>query len=522
MKKLICFILVLMFSTQTIFADSLPTMVIVPDEVVGEVDGLEELENVVFDDSIETYFLPMAIPTGQAIVYIMGALGVVGTSSAIFANADTIQAWGEEQIENFKVKALALGLTAELVGNWLDKLGTGVLDKSSEVWNAFKTWVGSLRDSVKVPVQTDFDFESALLPKGSTLDILSLLPSLKSKYDTYYILAKNGDCYIVPKYSSSGYLYSFIVISTCSWEAAHFYFKRIDGASDLSRPDGTLYTYNGNKYYYSSSPTFMYENPLIYSVPGMYRPKNGLLTTEVINAFLSGTLSRDEVVLDNDYSIVGGITDINGVNVSNPWDTTANDVVINWDNVNSLGGVAGVIGGVADGSMTWDDMLTAGNVVVGENDTVIGGDETINPPVEEVPETDWTWWDWLKDWILSFFDTLGNLLKSLFIPSAEFFPSNFNRLKDSFSVKFGFDNYVELLEGLKNVGSGQMDFGGFIDTSMWLPYLDKIHYYIKGFFYAIIIIFNIRMLMWTVRGSSPIAIGESSGKNVSSKGGKKS
>lgn len=95
-------------------------------------------------------------------------------------------------------------------------------------------------------------------------------------------------------------------------------------------------------------------------------------------------------------------------------------------------------------------------------------------------------------------------LKELFIPSPDYFSKTFTRLKDKFSAKLGFKTYLQLFDSLKSQVSNAPTFGGYIDTSMWVPYLGQIHAYIKGFFYCLMIIFNIKQIIWMVRGSAPI------------------
>lgn len=497
MKKIICMLLVFMFCTKSVYASEMPVMIYVTEE--------EQIE--ILDDSIDTYFLPVAIPAGQAIVYLMGTLGVVGVGSAIFANADTIQAWGEEQIQKFKVKCLALGLTVELVDNWLDDLSSGVLKKSSEVWTAFKTWVSDLRMGVGTGTITT----NGLVKGGTSVNAFDYLADINNSYiawkaftinavdDGYLFVARN------PRYDAKPSEKSWALIyATTNYEdpGSISGIRTNDELAEwkigISSTSKNVVV-NGITYYYHSILELGSSSIDYCTVAGL----PGVKTDYAYNV-LKGLLG---VTVESDYTIVGGITDINGVNVSNPWDTTSNDVVINWDNVGSLGGVAGVIGGVADGSITWDDALTSGGIIVEENDVTIGGSETVNPPIE-VPEIDWSWWSWLKDWIMSFFDALGNLLKSLFIPDTGFFSNNFNKLKDLFSTKFGFDNYTSFFEQLKNQVASKPDYQGFINTDIWLPYIDKIHYYIKGFIYALMVIFNIKMLIWLVRGSTPIVDGK--------------
>lgn len=101
-------------------------------------------------------------------------------------------------------------------------------------------------------------------------------------------------------------------------------------------------------------------------------------------------------------------------------------------------------------------------------------------------------------------ELLVEALKSLFIPKDGFFTSNFNDFKDKISIKLGFATYVEMFKSLSAHVSGSVDFGGFIDLSIWDKYLPTLQNYIRGFIYALGLIFNIKMIVWMVRGSTPI------------------
>lgn len=65
---------------------------------------------------------------------------------------------------------------------------------------------------------------------------------------------------------------------------------------------------------------------------------------------------------------------------------------------------------------------------------------------------------------------------------------------------------------MKNATAANEDFGGYINLSMWDKYMPTIQMYIKGFMYALLVLFNIKMIIWMVRGSTPIK--DSSGNTV--------
>lgn len=106
------------------------------------------------------------------------------------------------------------------------------------------------------------------------------------------------------------------------------------------------------------------------------------------------------------------------------------------------------------------------------------------------------------------------MLKSLFIPRSDYFSSKFTSMKDSFSSKLGFDTYLGLFSALKSVVVGKLDFGGYIDISMWDKYLPTLQNFIRGFMYVMLGIFNIKMAIYMARGSNFIT----SSSNVTSSG----
>lgn len=94
------------------------------------------------------------------------------------------------------------------------------------------------------------------------------------------------------------------------------------------------------------------------------------------------------------------------------------------------------------------------------------------------------------------------MLKSLFVPKDNYFSDKFTYLKDKFALKVGFGTYLEMFNSLKSVAVGKLDFGGYIDISMWDKYMPTLHNFIRGFFFIMMAIFNVKMIIWMIRGSS--------------------
>ena len=373
MKRIIAFFLTL----TLVFNINVKT--IQADQVVHS-----DLDLVVED--VETYLLPVAIPTAQAVLYLLTALGVIGTSSAIYANKEAIEEWGTQQIEKFKVKALALGLTAELVDNWLEDLSNGVLVKSSEVWTAFKEWVKSLSDVGVIDPTIPY---SGKVVAGQSFDIVTMVDGAKSNdgidyyYDYYKFTAKADGYMVVAKWINNNpdSLYVVYAVPSTSRPSSTYsyeYKRPVDdspktGSSYIGSRD--YFTVDGVKYWYSAAVWVSGTDTLPFFPNDFY--------TTALSKVIRGEYVPD-VPVSNDYTIIGGVTDLDKVGIRNPGATEEQDVVIDWGNFDTVG----VITGVGTGTITWDDALTQGGVVVTEDDVVIGGSDVVEE-VPDVPVIEW-------------------------------------------------------------------------------------------------------------------------------------
>lgn len=101
------------------------------------------------------------VTVGEAVAFLLGALGLTAASVAVYENVDSIKQWGNEQLELFKAFCSASSEYASLAGDaveqWFVDVSKGILDRSSAVWSAFKAWVSSLIHGVKNPVSTGID-----------------------------------------------------------------------------------------------------------------------------------------------------------------------------------------------------------------------------------------------------------------------------------------------------------------------------------------------------------------------------
>lgn len=120
----------------------------------------------------------------------------------------------------------------------------------------------------------------------------------------------------------------------------------------------------------------------------------------------------------------------------------------------------------------------------------------------------------LGDWFGNLFTSIGNLpglivdgfsslLQFLFLPKDGFLDAKISDVQDTLAKKFDMATYSELLKALDGYVSGNLDFGGYIDISAWTKYLPTLKNFIRGFFYPLILIGNLKWIIWLLRGTSP-------------------
>lgn len=129
-----------------------------------------------------------------------------------------------------------------------------------------------------------------------------------------------------------------------------------------------------------------------------------------------------------------------------------------------------------------------------------------------------------KDWFSSIIDFLGSiltaigniasdilsgikkLLKELFVPADGFLNDSVKDLKDSFSKKLGADDYSDLLSCLDQKATDGFSFSSDFDKGIkvWSKYLPTVKNGLRVFFYPLIIIGDVRFIIWLVRGSSSV------------------
>ncbi|MGL4338417.1 MAG: hypothetical protein ACRCST_16150 [Turicibacter sp.] len=123
-----------------------------------------------------------------------------------------------------------------------------------------------------------------------------------------------------------------------------------------------------------------------------------------------------------------------------------------------------------------------------------------------------------------------NLLQMLFVPdydpvtrktNGEWLEGQFMTMKDNVAKKFEMDSYLELAENLKGVYANNTEIIGsvgvngvfvkpmpIIDLKLFDKYKPTLFSYIRGFVYVLLIFYNIKQVIWLIRGTSPIGGGK--------------
>lgn len=96
----------------------------------------------------------------EAFAALMAMLGVTSNSSETYSAGDALAAWGSDQIDDmvsyistsqkYAASLGKLGVDAlkENITSWATKAGQGVIDTASNIWGAFRDWVGSLYTNI--------------------------------------------------------------------------------------------------------------------------------------------------------------------------------------------------------------------------------------------------------------------------------------------------------------------------------------------------------------------------------------
>lgn len=230
---------------------------------------------------------------------------------------------------------------------------------------------------------------------------------------------------------------------------------------------------------------------------------------------LPGDTTEDVPYVVNPSDVITDIPEkiVNDEPITIPDDTTLEDVV---SDPSVPVGIVGELVSVGDIDFPW------------ENEDVINPDvDTPDLPTVDLPN----WLDTLLEWLQKIIDAINSLvdgivngilegLKDLFIPDANFFNNNFNKIKDELSVKLGYMDFIDMLDDLQYCVSGNWNFRisglsfyhhsfDVVDVSDFFTdeNLNKLHMFIRGFLYPLIILGDINFILWFFRGTSLSALG---------------
>lgn len=108
-------------------------------------------------------------------------------------------------------------------------------------------------------------------------------------------------------------------------------------------------------------------------------------------------------------------------------------------------------------------------------------------------------------------DLLVDALKLLFVPSDNYFSSNFDSIKALLESHLSLTSFKSLMEIIQNAKAGTLPdlkikiFGVdyvLFSFKFFDPYIPTIQYWIKGFLGALLVLYNINQVYKLVRGGS--------------------
>jgi hypothetical protein len=332
----------------------------------------------------------VVVTTGEAIAFLLGAFGLTAASAAVYANSDSIKAWGNERLEAFK--EFSHGQTAitqeqfdARLPAWLTNAQNGIIDTSSVVWDYWKQWAGQLTtDTISHAGGNDGLPNYAASFDNTDIQSLMTVKNFKCKSPAYVFVYYAG--------ANNGIVYYVISLSTHSGTYGS------SNTSFLDFSDTAEIYYDGawrNVYYFYSSVYLSDRMTDVSSVFGL-GVDDMLVSTAtpprtIMENFIKDYIINAPAPVESEYALVDtGITDVYNrdkdyaaVDWVNPGAVAgATDVVIDWGKV---GDMATVLEGVAEGVLDPADILDDAGVTVIDKVT----DKVIdNTGVTDIPVTD--------------------------------------------------------------------------------------------------------------------------------------
>jgi len=120
---------------------------------------------------------------------------------------------------------------------------------------------------------------------------------------------------------------------------------------------------------------------------------------------------------------------------------------------------------------------------------------------------------------------MSDTLKLLFIPKDNFFSNEFNQLNEQLSNKLSIQSYIDFLHAIGSAEGSRMQnvtvnyYGTtatIINFDIFYKWKDNTDRYIRGFIFALMILFNLNMIYKLIRGDNIISGGGHGMLSVSS------
>lgn len=331
------------------------------------------------------------VTTGEAIAFLLGAFGLTAASAAVYANSDSIKAWGNERLEAFK--EFSHGQTAitqeqfdARLPAWLTNAQKGIIDTSSVVWDYWRQWCGNLTTDT-IEHMGGVGGLPAYAASFDNADIQALMTVQDYKCDSpsylmVYYAGTNGIRYVILSFARQyGHYYTF-------------YDKQLDNFSGTLLYTDSAGIQQRTEYRYST----MYLDDRFESVSQIFGINKDKMifkdespSYDTMEDFLREYVINAPAPVESEYALVDtGITDVYNrdkdyaaVDWVNPGAVAGTtDVVIDWGKV---GDMTTVLEGVAEGVLDPADILDDAGVTVIDKVT----DKVIdNTGVTDIPVTD--------------------------------------------------------------------------------------------------------------------------------------
>lgn len=334
----------------------------------------------------------VAIGVEYAFAWLLGAVGLTAASVAVYDNADSIKAWGAEQVHDFEDWAEKnvdaynewADVTSSDINAWCNKVAKGTVDKASKVWSAFKSWATHL---YVVQNSSDIIFQNTVLSEFCGFPVyVNECPSEFSGYvdkigATPYVITmdQSGDNYSFLYYGDTIEAICLYKLSTSSKEArVEVIFKSGTFKVSLS-PLGK----------FSSSVTANGSvgiSKIGCAYVGNIQSVSFGIAPSFVDYFFDGS-----GLIEQDYSYVGGISDVfdrdgtldnvDLVGVGSAAGIT--DVPVVWTNESDL---VDALSRVVAGEASWADVLESAGVVVVDlsENTVVDDEGVTDKPIEGI------------------------------------------------------------------------------------------------------------------------------------------